>query len=101
MREPYFELGVFYFEQNNFLNSAYAFAEMLKIENRYLNYMSSPVCWSSLPYDFLSICYYKIRDLKKAVATIETAIKLNPNEERLKQNRQIFIDKFNETNAKK
>ncbi len=98
VREPYFELGVFYFDMGNYLKSAYAFAEMLKIANRNLNYMSSPVCWGSLPYDYLSICYYEMGEFKKAIITIETAIKLNPEDERLKQNRQIFIEKFNEMN---
>ncbi len=100
VREPYFELGIFYFEQNEFLKAAFVFSEMLKIENRYLNYMSAPICWGSAPYDYLSICYFQIGELKKAVSAIETAIKLSPNDDRLKQNRQIFIDKFNELNTK-
>lgn len=91
VREPYFELAEFYFEQNNYLNSALWFNEMLKINVRQLNYMSSPLCWGSLPYDYLSLCYYYLNDFKKAISTIETAIQLNPSEQRLKLNREIFI----------
>ena len=58
IREAYFDLGVFYFEQNDYLKSAFVFNEMLKIQTRQLNYMTSPHCWGSLPYDYLSMCYY-------------------------------------------
>ncbi len=89
IREPYFELAVFYYEQNNYLKSAFIFEEMLKINNRELNYMSSPICWGSLPYDYLSMCYYHLKDFKKAISNIEIAIKLN-SDERLKNNLKIF-----------
>lgn len=100
IREPYFELAVFYFEQNNFLKSALFFNEMLKIKNRELNYMSAPICWSSVPYDYLSLCYYHINDLKKAIAFVDIAINLNPNEERLKNNKNLFVKILNEQQKK-
>ena len=88
-REPYYELGVFYFEQKDYLKSAFAFNEMLKISNRQLNYISSPICWGSLPFDYLSMCYYHLGDFKRAISTIDIAIKLN-KDERLIKNREIF-----------
>lgn len=94
-REAYYELAVFYYEKKDYLKAAYTFNEMFKIYNRYLNYMSSPICWGSLPYDYLSICYYEIGEYKKAVSTIETAINLNPNEERLKINKEYFLKNLN------
>ena len=96
VREPYYELGTYYFEQKDFLKAAFAFGEMLKISDRYLNYMSSPVCWGSLPYDYLSLCFFELKNYKNAIIYVDTAIKLNPNEQRLKTNRQIFIEKLNE-----
>lgn len=89
-REPYYELAVFYYEQGDYLKSAYTFNEMFKIKNRILNYMSSPVCWGSLPYDYLSICYYNLGDYKKAIIAVENAIKLN-NDPRLKANKELFL----------
>lgn len=94
-REPYFDLGVFYFENKNYLKASLFFNEMLKIENRQLNYMSSPVCWGCLPYDYLSLCYYNIGYYHKAVDAINIAIKLNPAEDRLKRNKEIFLNKLN------
>lgn len=92
VREPYFELAVFYYEQKQFLKSANTFNEMLKINNRLLNYMSSPICWGSLPYDYLSLCYYELGYYKKALSSIETALKFNPNDMRLLKNKEIFIN---------
>ena len=88
-REPYFDLALFYYEQGDYLKSAFVFNEMLKIHDRYLNYMSSPVCWSDAPYDYLSLCYYFIGDYTKAIDTVNIAIKLNPDQ-RLKNNLSIF-----------
>ncbi len=99
IREPFFELGVYYFENKKYLKSAFIFEQMLNIKNRLLNYMSSPVCWSSEPYDYLSLCYYEIGNYIKAIINIEKAIQLS-NEQRLKDNKNIFIKKFNENNSK-
>lgn len=92
-REPYFELGVFYFEQKNYLQSALYFNEMLKIKNRELNYISSPICWGSLPYDYLSLCYFYLGKKDKAIKTIDIAINLN-KDKRLLKNKEIFMKKL-------
>ena len=63
---------------------------MLKIQNRQLNYMSSPLCWGSLPYDYLSLCYYHLGEYNKALNHINIAIQLNPTDERLKTNKLLI-----------
>ena len=97
-REAYFELGVMYFENKEFLKSAFAFNEMLKIIKRELNYMSSPICWSGLSHDYLSMCYYELKDYRKALEQVEIAISFSPTDNRLLSNRKIFIDLFNSSN---
>ena len=95
VRESYYELAIKYFENKDFIKSAFVFNEMLKIQNRQINYMSMPECWGSLPYDYLSICYYEIGDYKRALSAVEKAIILNPNEKRLIENKKIFLDLIN------
>ena len=68
---------------------------MLKIEKRELNYISSPDCWGSLPYDYLSMCFYYMKNYAKALFYVEKAISVN-SDERLKNNKQIFINLINE-----
>lgn len=88
-REPFYELGVFYFNNKQYLKSAIAFLEMLKITNRELNYMSNPACWGSLPYDYLSMCFYYLKNYKKAVIYAQSALTLS-NDIRIKRNLEVF-----------
>lgn len=94
IREPYYEAGVMYFERADYLRASVMFTCMLKISDRYLNYMSSPICWGSIPYDYLSMCYYYLGNYNKAIESVDTAIKLNPKDERLIHNRQCFVNEL-------
>ena len=101
MREPYYELALTYYGKRNYLMSAFYFNEMLKIKERALNYMSTPTCWNSSGYDYLSMCYYYLGQYDKAIKAVENAIILSPNDERLINNRKIFIDLNNNKNKMK
>lgn len=90
-REPYYDLALLYFEEKEFLKCAVTFNEMFKIKTRNLTYISSPTCWSSLPYDYLSLAYYNLGDFNRAIIAVDEAIKLN-NDERLKNNKQAFLE---------
>lgn len=94
VREPYYELALFYYDNKEFLKSAFAFGEMLKIKSREINYMSSPVCWGSSPYDYLSMCYYELKDYKKALYYVNMAIELDKDDDRLIKNREFFLQEI-------
>ena len=93
-RETYMDLAVYYFNNKKYLLSALFFKEMLKINTRNLNYISSPTCWGELPYDYLSLCYYYLGNLKLAIITINKAIEIKPSE-RLLKNKLFFTNQFN------
>ncbi len=95
VREPYYQLAVFYYNREDYLKSAVYFNEMFKIANRELNYMSSPACWSATPYDLLSLCYYYLGEYKKAIIAVNEAISLS-DEPRLKSNRDFYLNKLTE-----
>ena len=97
IRESYYELGEFYFEKNDYLKSAVFFNQMLKIDSRYLSYMSAPKCWGSLPYDYLSMCYYYLGDYEKALQNVNEALKFEKSE-RLLSNKSIFEKLFKNKN---
>ena len=96
VREPYFEAGVMYYEQKQYLKACATFNQMLKIKDRYLNYMSAPACWGSLPYDYLSMCYYYLKDYRRAIQCVDTAIKISPDP-RLLSNRNLFYELLKKT----
>lgn len=94
-REAYFDLGEYYFSRKDYLKSCLYFEEMLKIKTRELSYISSPECWSALPYDYLSICYHFLNKPNQSVYYASKAIELSPNDERLKNNLNLFISVLN------
>ena len=89
VREGYYDLGVMYYEQKEYVKSAFMFEEMFKIDERYLNYISSPDCWGSLPYDYLSMCYYEMGDIRKAKINVLKALDY-VQDERLVNNYRHF-----------
>ena len=93
VREPYYDLGEFYYDNERYLKSAVAFEEMLKIDSRYLNYMSAPKCWGKLPYDYLAYCYYKLGDYSKAIENTDKALSFG-EDERLSGNKRYFESKL-------
>ncbi len=98
-REPYYELALLYFEEKEFLKSAVTFNEMFKIKERNLTYISSPTCWSSLPYDYQSLAFYNLGDYNRALKAVDEAIKLN-RDERLKNNKKAFLELQKNTEKK-
>jgi glycosyltransferase involved in cell wall biosynthesis len=55
----------------------------------------SECCWTWLPLVQLSICYYNIGDYKKSYEYNELALKYNPQNEFLLNNRKFFHEIFN------
>lgn len=89
-REPYFELGKFYYYSNRFLDAVCVFESMLNIKDRELNYISNPQAWGYELYDYLSLCYYELNDKINALINVLKAQQLNPTDERLKNNYEFF-----------
>lgn len=91
IREPYYEAGIMYYERSDYLHAIVMFTSMLKITDRCLNYISSPECWGPMPYDYLSLCFYYLKDYKRAIEYVDIAIKLDPNNNRLLSNRKFYM----------
>lgn len=90
LREGYFDLGNFYYEQKDYLSAVFILETMQNIKERELNYISSPDCWSYLVNDILSICYFYIGDKVKSLTNCAIAIKEQPNNERLLKNFELI-----------
>lgn len=86
LREPRLDLAIFYYSKKEYLNCLLVLLDLIKITNRKLNYISEPNCWSSLPHDLASICYYYLGDLKNSLNHALLAFKLEPNNTRIKEN---------------
>ncbi len=93
-REPYLELAILYYKQQKYLDCALTLENMFKIKERYLNYISSPECWSAMPYDYLSMCYYYLGVYLKSAKALTEAITLS-DEKRLKDNLKCILNTQN------
>lgn len=92
LREPHHELAVFCYDRQNWHGVIYHENEALKIKERPGTYMTLPEAWGERPYDLLSLAYYFTGDKENAVKNAEIAIRMNPSDERLRKNREIFLN---------
>ena len=53
-------------------------------------YINEPFCNDLYIYDILSVCYYNIADYKKSLEYVSKALDEKPNDERIKNNKNII-----------
>ncbi len=98
LREPYVELAMLEYDNNNFEEADKNLSIALKIKNKYKNYINEPFCYDSTIYDLLSICKFNENKLAEAIYYIDIAIEMNPKDERLKNNKKIIEKVLNGVN---
>ena len=90
-REGYVELALLELDNKNYLE---VFINCLKAKTILKNamiYINEPFCWDSTIDDLLSISYYNLGIKDEAIYYINKALELNPNDERLQKNKEIFM----------
>ena len=90
LREPWIELGLLEYENNNYETAIFYIEEALKINNHEKTYINEIFSWNETPYDILSICYFNIGNLARSLENINIALSINPNDERLISNKKII-----------
>ncbi len=93
LREPYVEMALLEYETENWLACLHMCDEALKIKERGKTYINENFSWDSTIYDLSSISYYNIGLYSKALEFNEIALKLDPENERLKENNKIIKEK--------
>ena len=54
------------------------------------SYINENFCWDSTIYDISSICCYNLGMFEESLENINKAIELNPDDDRLKENKKII-----------
>lgn len=90
LREPWLSLATFYYKKENWQGVLDATEHALAITERPRTYITEAQSFGSLPYDLASLACYYLGFYEKALAYIEEAIRLSPQDTRLKQNKQFF-----------
>jgi tetratricopeptide (TPR) repeat protein len=101
LREPYVELALLEYEQNNSIATLHMCLDALKIQSKSMSYINENFAWGATIYDLCSISYYQLGLLSKALEYSNKALEISPNDERLKNNNIFFKDTIDAQNKQK
>ena len=90
LRDPFVERALLEYRLNNFDEVINYSLEALKITTHTKSYINEPFSWDSTIYDLLAISYYHQNCKDLALKYINLALEMNPDDERLKNNKIIF-----------
>ena len=92
LRDPYVERALLDYELEDYINVIYYCNKALEIKNHEKTYINEVFSWDSTIYDLLSISYYNYGKLEQALFYINEALKLNPQNIRLNNNKKFFLE---------
>lgn len=93
LRDPFVEMALLYYQLEDYPN-VIKYAEMaLNIEKNGKSYINEIFSYDETINDLLSIAYFYTNDLDKAILNAEEALKINPKNERIKNNLEFIKNK--------
>lgn len=87
-REPWVEMAFLEYNEKNFPKVIDNLKETEKIKEKNPHYINEQFCWDGTIEDLMSIAYSRLGDFEKALYYIDEAIKKNPDEARLQENKK-------------
>lgn len=96
LREPWLELAEYFAGQEDFYGVCFAALRALSIKSRPKTYISEARAWGSLPYDLLALGLYYTGSYRRAGEAIDKALRYEPDNPRLLENRRWIRGKIGE-----
>jgi len=96
LRDPLIEKALLEYRLSNWNEVIKNCEDALNIDFRYKSYINEQFSWDYTVYDLLSIAYYYTNNFDEALINVEKAIIMNPNDERLLNNKILIENKINE-----
>jgi len=93
-REPLVDLATYYYENGMWEECLEYSLKALSIKEKPLEYLCEDEAWGDKPYDLAAISSYSLGKYEDAVRYGAKALKLNPNDERLKNNLGYYSNKI-------
>lgn len=90
LRESWIDAACFEYRREHWAGVVYFTEYALNIKKRTDTYITEPQAWGDMPYDILSIAWYKLGDVQRAREYVKKAIELS-DEQRLKDNLALFM----------
>lgn len=92
LRDPYIEKALMEYNLKNWKEVEKLCLNALQIKNHQKSYINETFSWNETVYDLLSLTYYYQNKKEDALYMINEAIKINPKDERLLNNKEIIIN---------
>lgn len=96
LREPWLDLSRHYYYIEDWEGVVYGCTRALAICERPATYMTEGEAYGAQPYDLLSLGYFYTGQYRKALAAVEKALRLTPNDSRLQKNRNDMVRRIRE-----
>lgn len=93
-REPWVQLAQACRERADWPNAFAAAISALKITERPTDYVCQAWAWNHVPHDIAATSAWMIGLRSEALALMESALKLSPNETHLRDNHRIMLEKL-------
>ena len=90
LREPFLDLAWLLYKRGEWEGVIYLTGKALNITERARTYVTESASWGSLPWDLRSLGLYHTGQKEKALEAVEEALRLSPDNERLKRNRELM-----------
>lgn len=95
LRDPYIERALLEYSLENYAEVEKYCLKALQINAHQKTYINEPFSWDNTVYDLLAISCYHLGKYNYAVYFIDKALEYAPNDERLLNNKKIFLQKEN------
>ena len=94
LRDPYVERAMLEYELKNYDEVIVFCKKALTIKSHLKTYINETFSFDSTIYDLLSIAYYYKNDIQSSLKNVLIALKMEPNNERLQNNKKIIEEKI-------
>ena len=96
LRDPYMERALLEYKVSNWVKVEKYCKKALKIKSHAKSYINEVFSWDNTVYDLLSLSYFYQNQFNKALYYVNKAIRMNSNDKRLLENKQIIKEKIND-----
>jgi len=93
LRDPYMERALLEYKSNNYEEVEYFCLKALEINKHEKTYINEVFSWDYTVYDLLSISCFYLGKIKESIKWINLAIEIEPDNERLLNNKKIILQK--------
>lgn len=94
LRDPFVECALIDYLQSNWNDVIYNCTRALDIKKNQKTYINESFCYDHTIYDLLSIAFYQKELYTLSLAAVNEALKITPNDQRMKNNKIFIKDKI-------